>query len=401
MRKINLIISFIKVLIIWTNSDFEKIPVFSNNDFKAGLRINLGSPTQKLNLILSSVNSQFWLSGSNCTSCEFSQNKYNDLQSKTSSLVCQEIRTINYPHSEISGHLLKDLLTIGGVEPAEIQFLYVDSQSQMGWFRYDGLISIGFFSAFSAYIADLHKAGKIPEQSLEISLTLNSRKSYMSIGKQINYTNTTYIEIHKTSNSTNQPSSATLSDTSPPTWYFEMTKLNMSTEFDYTANPQRLVLDIQDVALKIPRREFLRLKDIIFPKSSACQITRDSYIHCHCDAMYLSTYPTIELRLNQNFKLSYTPEDYLILDTSLLGSNCIVLIGINYDDEFWRLGSAFAGKHIITFDYSNERIGFRSKANEDIDARDLLVLIASMLIASILFFLMVYMVYKRCTQRRL
>lgn len=350
------------------------------------ISINVGIPSQHINALITTYDSNRWVMSESCLECHASE-KFNENKSTSFSIYDSNQQSINFTHAGLSGPIAQDQFSIKDIFSTQKQsFLLVKTN----W-RLEALNAIASFPL--AFPGDLFPL--IDNKKPLIGLKIDSEDSTLCYGnydKSIvkNETKIQWLPISLVKSS-NSPDNSSISNPKSDKidWYFiigsltigKFQKLNIIATIDTTS-----------ADLAIPFNDYFEVKEKLLNTKANCQVQPSGFFVCRCESDYKKQFNGIKF---DNPKFEYEPEDYL---DNLYEGKCKLAIKINYANNAWIFGRNSLINYYFLFDYQAERLGMysRREENEDEQLRKLFIYILIItVITSATFFSFLYHLYKR------
>lgn len=159
-----------------------------------------------------------------------------------------------------------------------------------------------------------------------------------------------------------------------PLWYMNFSSIlinNKTIKYNYDNNNNhnkkaniKLSLDIGTDKLHIPKKFFFDNLNLIFPKNSQCQLNPSGYFICRCDNKYKENFGNFIFKNKNNEIFNITPVDYIIYESSISESTCIVNIKVNYESDIFVGGIGVLKNYYSIFDVDNKTFMIYKKEKE-------------------------------------
>jgi hypothetical protein len=132
-------------------------------------------------------------------------------------------------------------------------------------------------------------------------------------------------------------------------------------------------------------------------------MTKQNIFQCKCDSNYTAIFPSFTFYGEDGKAVKINPEEYIYNNNNpeSVGNNCLLMIGLNYKNDYWIFGSNFLNNYYSIFDLEKEKILFqdnRGRNGGDLDST--LLFCAIVFVCSLIFFLIIHYIYKRIMERR-
>ena len=367
------------------NDDFQPIIISLINvaNVNYGMRISLGSPgNQYFNVIVDSKTTSNWILGTDCNNCNPRTNRF-DVNRSSSYKKLDGISQFNYTYEGVTGQNSLDLLGLNSMnlKSSQTKFAVINDQWRLDNLQFDGIISLSFPGE---YFKSLKSLNYIKEAIIGLNLRDSNSQSYLTIGvpekikPKILWQDIFLIENNPHAN-----------------WNFKSKSISLDTELILT--DKNFIINSMSNLISIPKKDFFMFKDKFFPTNSNCQINSGNYFICQCNQEIIKNYKNIRVTLD-NGVLEIQPSDYLGYNVNSYDYDnyCKVLISLNYKDDFWMLGSNFINKYFTLFDFDNNKVGFYlNDDNNSSGGSNVLMITIMILVGSIIFFSLIYLLYKR------
>lgn len=368
--------------------------------------LSIGTPPQKLVLALDTHKNFISLVSNKCKSCGDSGSSFDDSISSSFKLK-EDQSTISMYKYQLIGRKGQDVIdfNLNGIKLQNTDLFLIDKILNNNNFNHQGFFGIGFTkNKEDNIIYQLKSKGSIKNALTAILMRGNIGISELHLGayntRLINETNQVkikYTDIIYTQNDTFTE------------WYLPVNELYLNN--NYTDFGHKIILSSSSNIIRIPGNYFFENLSKIFQKQSECQIWKDNIFHCKCNNDYQSVFPTFKFSINLSnsttrTNITITPDDYIMLDNSGIQSTdssayCALLISPNYMNDYWILGINFMNDYYTILDYENSRIGFYDIDLIDIDGfEDIIILGMIVIFSSVLFFSVLYGIYKKIVNRR-
>jgi hypothetical protein len=303
--------------------------------------INLGTPSQKFQVIFDTGSSDLWVASSNCDSSCGRHSKYSSSQSST---YVKNVTSflIQYGSGPVAGYESQDALNMGGLVVPNQIFAEVTDASGLGAAyklgKFDGILGLAFPALsvnqvptpfqnlieqnlidspqFGFYL------GNSDSDSGELILGGYDKDKFTGDLDWVNLSAATYWQINLGG------------FTADGTSFVSQTKAIIDSGTSLLTGPSDIV---KQVANKIGAREI---------------ISGEYMVHCNYGSL-----PNFDFTIDGNV-YTLTASDYLIPD----GEVCLLgMIGLDIPapaGPLWILGDVFMRKYYTVFDWGNKRMGF-------------------------------------------
>jgi hypothetical protein len=350
------------------------------------ISVNIGNPSQSMNLILDTHKSVSMLCGRECYNCK-SGNVFDRSLSST-------YKTINATYSvvairdQLEGLLGTDEVAISDFKITNNIFIIKAIQSQRNLYI-DGQLGLGPSRVKEDHLVHNLKSNKLIEKAI-FSLLYKSELPKLYLG---------HYDPKITGNSLFFPIKYTDATETFTEWYIEVDSIEMGGSV--INGTQRLVVGTANYNLIMPKSFFDTNKHIIFNKSSKCEFKSDNLFHCKCD--HDTVFPHILFSLYGITVLEYKTDDYVNseLNDADMNNNCKLSISLNYKNDYWIIGSALLKNYYTVFDLEGDKIAFRDIRTYPFNfAGDMLIYMLVVLFCSTIFFILIYVVYRKVSNTR-
>lgn len=366
------------------------------------VNLGIGKPNdQHFQLLIDTQHKEISVMSKNCTACKnipvFDEDRSSTFQVESTN---QTLQVNNY---EFHGRGCSDAIDLAGaINFSRYPFFLVDEVTRTTSMKFEGYFGLGFTkNKEDNFVYNLKKNGYINDAIYSILLLPQGQDSKLYLGgydkKLINDTDAE--KIFYTNISFNEDS-----DNKQVEWYISTDSVYVNSY--HIEQEQRIVLNSGSNIIRMPKAFFFQNIKNIFNKESQCQMWTDNVFHCKCDSDYQTMFPTFKFTFDDNkHNITITPEDYTVLDYSInlatdSSAYCLLYLSINYSNDYWLLGNNFINNFYTIYDVENSRIGFYDIRNIDVAGlQDILMLGIIIVSSSILFFFIIYCVYKKYIER--
>ena len=304
--------------------------------------IELGTPSQKFNVIFDTGSADLWVASSNCdSSCGRTHSKYDSSKSKTY-VANGTVFDIEYGSGPVSGYDSNDRVALGGLVVKDQVFAEVTDASGLGVAyklgKFDGILGMAYSSI------SVNKNPTIFEAAYNQGLVSSKTFAFYLGNSDSDYGELVlggYDEAHFTGEITWVP---LIAET-----YWEILLEGVTVDStSYESSGVKAIVDTGTSLLTGPSATVKAIADQIGAKS----LSNGEYlVSCSADL------PDLDFVINGN-TYTLTSADYLIPD----GDICILgLMGLDIDaptGPLWILGDIFIRKYYSIFDEANNRVGF-------------------------------------------
>jgi gastricsin len=362
----------------------------SNNLFS--LTTNVGTPTQKLNLVLDTQRSTSILSGSNCQSCK--SGTFFDERISSSFKKVQDSYIMYMLNDNFTGILGNDNFYINDLN-FNTDFLVL-KQIESGLFtNVDGYLGLGPTRKPEDNFANKLKAKNFIDSAL-FALLLDNNQPMINFG---------FIDneiVNKTDQLVSTSLMYTKEEDSFTQWYISPKQFKLG---DFTIPyPQKVIINTASNVMRIPKKFYDTFKRNIFKKESLCIYGKDNYFRCKCDANSTNLlFANFTLELDDGKIIYLQPADYIYQEASESDNtkNCILGISLNFMNDYWILGNIFVNNYYTIFDIDNNKLSFKDVRNTTFGSISwTLIFCTIILLCSIVFFVIIYIIYKKIMNRR-
>ena len=381
--------------------EIKEIRMITNSNIYS-INIGIGSPNQqRMQLVIDTQHKEISVMSKQCSECK--DLTVFDEQKSDSFKVDSNNQTIYMNNVEFYGRGCNDKIYLSDdINNIIYPFFLVDNITHTNSYKLEGYLGLGFTKKKEEnFVYYLKSKGLISNAVYSLLLYSPESDPKLYLGgydrnlineteaEKIIYTNVLYNE---------DPNSPQVE------WYFSANSM-MINDKQIDIN-QKMVLNTASNIIRIPKTFFFENIKNIFNKESQCQIWTDNVFHCKCNSSYQETFPTFKFSINNGENhLTISPDDYTTLDFSGNISTdssayCIIYISLNYGNDYWILGNNFINNFYTIFDIENSRLGFYDIKNLNVQGfEDILMLSFIIISASILFFIVIYLIYKRYMNR--
>jgi len=335
-----------------------------------------------------------WLMSSRCNSC-LNLSKYNESLS-TSFKETNQTLQVNYSDLvEVYGSLSTDLFSFSPLNKSNLSFLLVTDVTEY-YEPFIGVLGFGIpkeNNIYNSFIYQLKQKNLISNLILGISLKQGNEDSVLTIGGYD-------TGIVKNTSNINYCNALNNSQSNFSYWGCQISNIQLgSTGFNFS---KPVVFDTGIDDIRIPLNDFLKIKNSIFKNKVNCQYGRDNYFHCFCDSIDKSSINNIEIKLDNNYTLNITPNDFAFIQTQSPDNiNCVLFISVSYHTDIWVIGNNYLNNFYTIFNYENNSIGFYD-IRKDIDEENSLMILFVTIIfvfSTCFFFIILLAIYKKCINR--
>ena len=152
-------------------------------------------------------------------------------------------------------------------------------------------------------------------------------------------------------------------------WYMSFPQLKIrkkkDEEVDNPLEEYKLTLDMSADRFYIPKKFFIQNVQNIFPKEAKCQVARGGYFICQCDEDYKTKFGNFKFISENGVEFWVNATDYMIYQSSISGSRCVVDIVINYDNDLFIGGTTVLNNYYSIFDIENKTFSILPRENQN------------------------------------
>ena len=116
----------------------------------------------------------------------------------------------------------------------------------------------------------------------------------------------------------------------------------------------KLSFDMGTDKFHIPKKYFFDNMHLIFPEKSHCQIHPDGYFICECNEDYKTNFGYFIFKNNNNEIFNIKTKDYIIYESGISSSTCIVKIKVNYENSLFIGGIGVLKNYYSIFNVENK-----------------------------------------------
>ena len=176
-------------------------------------------------------------------------------------------------------------------------------------------------------------------------------------------------------------------------WYLESDyiKINNNTLYE----KQKIKFDITTNVLYIPKKFFFQYMDIIFPLSGKCQIIDIGVFFCTCDINYYEEFSSFTFFFNNNETFKVNSTDYIQTGDTSVKDPCLVVVSINYDNDYWIFGYNILENYYLLFNIDDNIFSLYPKKNILIENSEILFILIFLIVTCVFLFIGMCKIYSK------
>lgn len=381
--------------------------------------IPIGNPSSLYSFQINTTsNDKTWIFGNNCKECP--GNKFNSQKSSTYKLKPDKegkpiIKQIDYEHSYIKGSLSTDQFWFESGN-AENEFIYVESAINFK-VDFNGSFSFAFpGDYFKKLKSNKYIQNSIAGLDLSLDFSIDSINSSLTVGHydegvvskkdQIILVGATLNDssLNNSDSSNysplvfllnNEQNTSLKKEPDSYSWRIDAESIMIG---NVKLDTNKIILSPNQFGISIPKNMLIKIKDTLLPNDS-CQVQVNGYFKCDCSND--TQFQNFVFNFKEKTSIALKSSDFVAVNSNLSNENCTVYVKVNYTDDYIILGNIFFGRYYVYFDYDNLKVGLYDKANKEDSQGSTKILIITLIvvISTSVFFLLIYLAYKKCISR--
>ena len=302
--------------------------------------IELGTPGQKLSLILDTDSSWIWVPGKTCN-CHKTKKSFNPSASSTYKSK-SIIESFEYKYTPIDGYRSLETIQIDKKKATNQTFVLIHKESNLGYLQSDGIFGLAnyvhYYGGPSSIIQTLYDQKVIKKQIFSLYFNnVNDKYKIPSAFTIGGYDATLY----------GQGSAKVVKTLTSGYWDVKIEKVAIGT-FSQTRSING-IFDSGTSTIQGPASDVASIKKIINSKVSSCN-NKENLLNCPCKLGDYDNWPNLVFIIDDKGFIIH-PKNYIYYNSN----TCYVMIN-NNDKDFWRLGVPFFLAYYSVFDLETKKI---------------------------------------------
>ena len=176
-------------------------------------------------------------------------------------------------------------------------------------------------------------------------------------------------------------------------WYIESDSIKIKNKI--INEKQKIKFDITTNILYIPKKFFFEHIENIFPSSGKCQILDLGVFICTCDINYYLDFSSFTFYFNNNETFIVNSTDYIQTGDTSNYDPCLVVVSINYEDDYWVFGYNIFYNYYLLFNIDENIFSLYPKKSSLIENSEIIFILIFLTLTCVFLFFGMCKIYSK------